>query len=142
MRARRNQTVVGLRHSFMEIRMLHVASIDKETFMDTLFAGRIRFGNKACNTAQCCFHPYWQQILTIATTIHIGNALTQRTASQVHEFLAITMKCETDFRIYQYDTLESGQNIIEFSGIGLQELTTSRNVKEEIADRKATTHST
>ena len=52
------------------------------------------------------------------------------------------MKRKTNLRINQYNTLESGNDIVEFGGIRLQELTTGRDVKEEIADRKTASHTT
>ena len=46
---RRNQAVVSLLDSLMEIRMLHETSIDEEIFCYSLLTCGLRFGNKSRN---------------------------------------------------------------------------------------------
>ena len=75
MRARRNQPIVGLGHCLMEIRVFHVASVDKETLMYALFPCSLRFCHKTSDATERCFDADRQQVLTITTTIDIDDAL-------------------------------------------------------------------
>ena len=52
------------------------------------------------------------------------------------------MQREIDVGIDEYDTFESRQDIIQLGGIGLEELTTGRDIEEQVADEKTTTHRT
>ena len=42
------------------------------------------------------------------------------------------MQGEVDVGVNQHDTLEGCEYIIKFGGVGLKELATGRNIKEEV----------
>ena len=46
------------------------------------------------------------------------------------------MQREIDVGIDEYDTLESRQDIIQLGGIGLEELTTGRDIEKQVADEE------
>ena len=52
------------------------------------------------------------------------------------------MQREIDVGIDEYDTFESRQDIIQLGGIGLEELTTGRDIEKQIADKETAAHST
>ena len=122
--------------------MFHKTPIDKEILMGAFLASSFGFTREPCNLTHRRIDTDRQQVLSIAASIHISNALTQRSAMQIHEFLTITVQSKIDFRINQDDTFKRRQNIIQLRRIGFQELTTCRNIKEDIADREAATYCT
>ena len=106
-RARENQSFVCLLDCLMEISMLHIAAVDEEVLMGALLTGRLRFGHKATNLTECRFDADGQQVLPIAATIDIGDALAQGAGTQVHQFLTVGMEGEVQCRVNQHHTLES-----------------------------------
>ena len=69
---------------------------------------------------------------------HISNTLTQMTRPQVHQFLSIAVKNKMDIRIYQYNTFESRQDIIQFRSVRLQEFPSCRNIEEQVLNFEIT----
>ena len=142
MHARRYQAVVSLLDSLVEIRVLHEASIDKETLCHTLLSSRLRFSDKASNLTHRRIDTDRQEVLSVTSSIDIGNALAQRTCPQVHQFLSVAVECEADVRIDQHNAFESRQDVVQLCSIGLEELTTCRDIEEKVADQKAAAHRT
>ena len=50
------------------------------------------------------------------------------------------MECEVDFRIYQYYTLKSGEDIAKFGSVGLQKLAAGRHIIEKIVNLEIASH--
>ena len=142
MRALWYQTLVGLLHGLVEIRMLHVAPVDEEALRSSFLAGSLGLGHKALHPAKRRIHLYGQQLLCIAVSIDIGDALQQGARAQVHQLLAIAVQGESDIGIDQHNALEGRQDVVQLRGIGLKELTAGRHVEEQVADRKAAAYGT
>ena len=142
MHARRYQTVVSLLDSLVEVRMLHEASIDEEALCYTFFPCCLRFGHKARDATHRRIDTDRQQFLSVAPSVDIGDALTQRACPQIHQFLSVAMECEVDVGIDQYDAFEGRQDVVQLSSVGFKELTTRRDIEEKIADQEITAYRT
>ena len=136
------KSIIGLLYGFMEIRVFHESAVHEEILVSPFLSSRLRFSDKSRNLTDSRLHAYRKQILTIAPSIDIGDALAQRASTQVHQFLSITMEREANLRIDQHDTLKGGQNIIQFRGIAFQELTTRWHIEEDVTDGKPASHGT
>ena len=142
MHARWYQTVVSLLDSLVEIRVLHEASIDKEALCHALLSSRFRFSDKASNLTHRRIDTDRQEILSVTSSIDIGNALAQCACPKVHQFLSVAVECEADVRIDQHNAFESRQDVIQLCSIGLEELTTCGDIEEKIADQKTAAYRT
>ena len=131
--AGRDETVVGLLDSLMEIGVAHIAAIDEEILGGSLLAGGLGLGGEAADVGQGGIDADGQQVLEIAASIDVGDALARCGAAQVEEFLAVAVEGEGEARVDECDALEGRQDVVEFGGIALEELTAGRDVVEQVA---------
>ena len=122
--------------------MLHVSSVDKEELMNSLLTSRLRFAGKARYLAHSGFHIYRQQIVIKLLAEDIQNALAKIRRPQIEHFRAIAAQGKGNLRIHQGDALKGSQDIIQFGGVRLEELSSSRNIIEDVAHREDGSHGT
>ena len=138
----RHQSFVSTADSLMKIGLSHITAIDEEIIVSALLPGRLRFPHEARDTTDGCIYLYRQEFLTGLLPEHVSDTLTQWTCLQVHLFLSVAIEHKTNFRIDKYDTLKSREDIIQFRGIGLQELPACRHIKEEVLNLEVRTYRT
>ena len=112
--------------------MPHVSPVDEEEVVARFLTGCLRLAHKARDVAERRLHLYRQQLLGVLPSIDIGNTLAQAGRLEVLQFCPIMMEDEVDVRIDQHDTLKGLEDIAEFGGVGLEELTPSRDIIEQI----------
>ncbi len=137
-----HQPFVGSYHGTMEIGMPHISAIHEEVIMPSLLTGSLGLGHKPRDTAEDCIYIYGQQFLTCFLPKDINDTLPQRASPEIQQFLLITIECEMNVWIDQDNPLKGHQDIVQFRGIGLQELPTSRNIKEKVINPEITAHRT
>ena len=140
--AHRYQALKGAAYRLMEISMLHKTTIHEEIVVRSLLSCIFRFTHKARNTTQSRFHFNRQQFLNTLSAKNIRDTLFETARFQVHQFLTITIEHESDLRIHQYDAFKSSQDIIQFCGIRLQELSASWHIKEKVFHLEVAPHRT
>ena len=73
---------------------------------------------------------------------NINNTLFKNNRGQVEDFGSIAAESEGNVRIYQSDAFKSCDDVVQFGGVRLEELTPSWDVIKEIFDNKVTSHRT
>jgi hypothetical protein len=122
--------------------MAHIAAVDKEEIVPSLLSGRLRLSHKARDITKRGLHLHRQQILNILPPIDIGNALAQAGRLEVLEFCPIVVKDEVNVGIDEHNALKGLKDIAEFRSVGLEELTTGRDIVEQIIHLETAAHGT
>ena len=138
----RYQSVVSCHYRLVEIRVLHVSSVDKEELMNTLLPCRLRLAHKAPHLAHGGFHIHRQQVMIELLAKDIQNTLAQIRRTKIEHLGAIAAQGKGNLRIHQGDALKGCQDIIQFGGVRLEELSSSRNIIEDVAHREDGSHGT
>ena len=118
----------------MEIGVLHEAAIDEKILMGTLLAGCLGFSDKTADAAHGSGHLYGKDILGESLAKDIGDALQKGTCTEIEQLGTIAVEGKSNIGTDEDNPLESREDIIELSGVGLQELTAYRNVVEKVLD--------
>ena len=76
LRSHGNHPLVGVHHRLIEIRVLHISSVDKEILLRPLLLSRLRLTHKSLDAAHGGFHLHRQQVVvkTLAENIHYSLA--------------------------------------------------------------------
>ena len=112
-------TFVGIHNRLVEIRVLHISSVDKEILLCTLLFGRFRLTNKPLDRAHRSFHLHWQKVMVETLSKYVHDTLPQCTCPKRHHLLTIAMHSESYIGIDQCYTFEGGHYVVKFSGVAL-----------------------
>ena len=97
----------------MEVRVTHVASIDKEVLLAT-FGGVLRFAHKATYGYQLCISMDVQQLCSVVVRAFPKNGLNTQFLSrsrQVEQYLVVVHKQELHFGIDEHYMIELRQQV-------------------------------
>ena len=120
--------------------MFHIPAIDEEELMSSFFLCRLRLSYESLNTAERRIYLYRQQHLVETLAKHIDDTLSEATRTEVYQFGAIAMQREGDVGIDESDAFVCRKDIVQFGGIGLQELTSCRDIEEEVVNNEVTAY--
>ena len=114
-----NQAFISCHDSFIKIRMFHIPAIHKKELMSSFFTCSFRLPHEPRNFTHSRLNIHGQQVLVDSLAKNINDSLTSIACFHIHQFRIVTMQSKANFRINQYDSLKSSQDIIKFRGIRL-----------------------
>ena len=95
-----DELFIGVHDGFVEVKMPHVAPVDKEVLVCSLFAGGFRFGDESGYFHQAGFYFYTEQLLVHLFAKHRHDALAQGHDGQIEYFGIVAVKIECHLRVY------------------------------------------
>ncbi len=138
--ALRHQPLVGRHHRLVEIGVTHVASVDEEILVSTLFLGRLGLAHKAVDAADRGLKLNRQQVLVDALAENIDNALAQAATLEIVHLRPVARERERQLGIDQHDALEGTDDVVEFGAVGFEKLATGGNVEKQVLDQEVGTY--
>ena len=137
-----HKTVVRHHHCLMEIRMLHVATVDEEVLMSALLTRRLGLTHEAGDATHRCVDVQRKKVLIDFLAEDVNDALSQTAGTEIIHLVVVIVERESYLGIYKGYALESAYNVVKFGGVRLQELPSCRNIEEEILNLEVASNGT
>ena len=135
-----HESFVGGHDGFVEVGVLHVASVDEEELACALLSCRLGLAYESAYLAHRGVDVYRQQVLVYFLSNYFDDALAQSASLQVVKLGLVVVEREGNVGVDECDALECGDDIVEFGGVRLEELAAYGDVVEEVADGEVATY--